>query len=67
MVRFHFMQQVTLKFHSMKVKVFEEYYPDELEGKVNAFLSKISNEQVKHIKMSWSEGRTAIVIFYTER
>lgn len=51
----------------MKVKVFEEYFPDELEGKVNAFLSIISNEQVKHIKMSCSEGRTTIVIFYTER
>lgn len=62
------MQQVILKFYSMKVKVFEEYYTNVLEEKVNAFLSTISNEQIKHIKMSSDgEGHTAIAIFYTER
>jgi hypothetical protein len=52
----------------MKVKVFEEYYTNVLEEKVNSFLSTISNEQIKHIKMSsGGEGHTAIAIFYTEK
>ena len=68
MVRFHSMQQVTLKFYSMKVKVFEEYYTNVLEEKVNEFLLTISNEQIKHIKMSsGGKGHTAIAIFYTEK
>lgn len=68
MVRFRSMQQVTLKFYSIKVKVIEEYRDYELERSVNEFLSTISEEQIKYIKMTGNgEGYTTVAIFYTEK
>lgn len=52
----------------MKVKVIEEFRDYELERSVNEFLSTISEEQIKYIKMSGNgEGYTTVVIFYTEK
>ncbi|MBQ5840141.1 MAG: sporulation protein Cse60 [Bacteroidaceae bacterium] len=52
----------------MKVKVFEDYYVSDLEKDVNSFLATISEEQIKHIRMSGSgERHTTIAIFYTEK
>lgn len=68
MVRFRFMQQLTLKLYSMKVKFFScgEMFIERMEREMNMFLSSKVVEVVDK-KVFFEDKCWNIAIFYIEK